>query len=264
MRAFAFPWAISLALAAAAVPASAVPPRAASLNLCTDELLLLLARPEQIVSVTHLSQDRRESPLWKRARAYPRNDGGLAEVAPLKPDIVLAMGGGARDRIGIGRRLGIRVVDLPFPQSLADMRANIATVARALGRRGAGARLIEEIARLERGAPARARDAIWLGGGGLSVPAEGLAAQWMRLAGMRQRELEHDRATLETLLVRPPEILLRSDYRAGQFSGGQRWLGHPLVARVRGAEELRTDGRRWTCMGPLLVPEMARLREELR
>ena len=42
MRAFVFISAISLALAGAA---EAAPKRVASLNLCTDELLLLLAAP---------------------------------------------------------------------------------------------------------------------------------------------------------------------------------------------------------------------------
>ena len=49
MRAFAFASAASLAFAAAPA-AEAAPARVASLNLCTDELLLLLAAPGQIAS----------------------------------------------------------------------------------------------------------------------------------------------------------------------------------------------------------------------
>ena len=108
-----------------------------------------------------------------------------------------------------------------------------------------------------------ALDSIWLGGGGRSLPATGLAAEWMRLAGLRQRQLRGDRVTLGQLLVSPPQVLLRSDYRAGEYSGEQRWLNHPLAQRTRAGKTLATDGRRWTCMGPSLVPEMARLRREL-
>jgi len=96
MRAFASLWAISLALAA---PAAAAPQRVASLNLCTDELVLLLAAPEQIASVTHLSQQEQEMPLWRTARRHPRNDGSLLSVVSLRPDLVVTMGGGARDRL---------------------------------------------------------------------------------------------------------------------------------------------------------------------
>jgi iron complex transport system substrate-binding protein len=84
----------------------------------------------------------------------------------------------------------------------------------------------------------------------------------MALAGFRQREMPGDRVSLETLLVRPPAILLRSDYRAGQYSAGQRWLSHPAARWARAARTIPTDGRRWTCMGPLLIDEIYRLRRE--
>src|ERR1044072_3875152 len=132
MRAFASLSAISLALAAPA--AAAAPRRVASLNLCTDELVLALAAPEQIVSVTHLAQQQAETPLWRQARRYPRNDGSLLSVAGLRPDLVVTMGGGARDRLRIAGRLGIPALDLPFAQSLGDLAESIARVALALGR----------------------------------------------------------------------------------------------------------------------------------
>ena len=131
MRAFVFASAISLALAGAA---EAAPRRVASLNLCTDELLLMLGDPGQIVSVTHLGQQQAETRLWREARRYRRNDGSLVSVAGLKPDLVLTMGGGARDRGRVARRLGIRVLELPYPQSLADIEASVRIVSAALGR----------------------------------------------------------------------------------------------------------------------------------
>jgi iron complex transport system substrate-binding protein len=264
MRAFACASAISLALLAAPSRAAA-PARVVSLNLCTDELLLLLGEPRQILSVTHLGQSEAETPLWRLARNYRRNDGSLLSVAALRPDLVLTMGGGGRDRVGLARRLGIRIVNLPYPARLADVEAAVATVAGALGRRESGRRVLAAIAALKRTAPAAAAaDTVWLGGGGRSVAPTGLAAEWMRLAGLRQRPLVGDRIGLEQLLVQPPAILLRSDYRSGQYSGEQRWLGHPLAARARPGRSLTTDGRLWTCMGPLMVREVARLRAAVR
>jgi iron complex transport system substrate-binding protein len=64
---------------------------------------------------------------------------------------------------------------------------------------------------------------------------------------------------LEELLMRPPRLLLRSDYRQGQYSGEQRWLRHPLARSAR-SRSIATDGRRWTCMGPSLIGEILRLR----
>jgi iron complex transport system substrate-binding protein len=266
MRAFASLSAISLLagaiLALCAAPAEAAPRRVASLNLCTDELVLLLAAPEQVASVTHLAQQENETPLWRVARRHARNDGSLLSVVPLRPDLVVTMGGGARDRLRIAERLGIRTLDLPFAQSLGDVAESIRRLARALGREEQGIRLLRRMAVLIRGAPPRTRDTIWLGGGGRTVAASGLEAQWMRLAGLRQRAMRGDRVSLETLIAAPPAILLRSDYRAGQYSNQQRWLSHPAARHAGGARTVTTDGRLWTCMGPLLIGEVARLRRE--
>jgi len=129
-----------------------------------------------------------------------------------------------------------------------------------LGRPAAARALLDRMNALIRSAPAARRDTIWLGGGGRTVSATGLEAQWMMLAELRQRALQGDRVSLETLLARPPAILLRSDYRQGQYSAGQRWLQHPLARDLRAGRTIATDGRRWTCMGPLLIDEIYRLR----
>lgn len=268
MRAFASALAISLALAACAAPppvpaaeAEARPQRVASLNLCTDELLLLLADPEQVATVTHLSHGEAEFPLWRRARAFSANDGTLASAVPLRPDLVLTMGG-AGDRRRIAERIGIRLVDLPFPQKLDDIASAIRTVAAALGQPERGEALVARIDALRRSTPSQQLDSLWIGGGGRTVATGGLEAQWMALAGLRQREGTSDRVELENLLAAPPQVLLRSDYRASQYSQGQAWLAHPLAQARPGAATVTTDGRRWTCMGPLLIEEIERLRRE--
>lgn len=263
MRAFASLSVASLALLAVA-PAQAAPQRVASLNLCTDELLLALAAPDQILSVTHLAQDPAETPLWTQARRYARNDGSLLSVAAMRPDLVITMGGGARDRLRIARRLAVPTLDLPFARTLGDVEASIRRVAAALGRPQAGAQLVRRLRALRASAPSARLDTIWLGGGGRTVSPQGLEAQWMTLAGLRQRTMQGDRVSLETLILQPPRVLLRSDYRAGQYSGAQRWLSHPAARRVRAERVLATDGRRWTCMGPLMIGEIERLRTALR
>ena len=255
MRAFAFASAISLATGSGA----AAPVRVASLNLCTDELVLSLARPDQIVSVTNLSHDPRESVLWRQARRYRANDGSVMAVATLRPDLIVAMGGGGRDRDFIARAIGAQLVVLPYPQSLDDVETAMARVAEALGRADAGRRRIGEIRAARRSAPARRHDAIFLAGGGRSLSADGLGAQWLGLAGLRQRSLKGGRIDAETLLTSPPSLLVRSDYRADQSSREQQWLTHSALRRVR-APQVSTDGRRWTCMGPTLLPEVLRLR----
>jgi iron complex transport system substrate-binding protein len=261
MRAFAWPAALSLLALAGA--ADAAPRRVVSLNLCTDELLLVLAAPAQIASVTHLSQQPHETPLWRAARRHRTNDGSLLSVVAARPDLVLTMGGGARDRQLIAARLRVPVLDLPYPQGLADIRRSIALVGNALGRRAQAQALGRRITAMQRSSPPRSHDTLWLGGGGRTVQASGLAAGWMRLAGLAQRPVTGDRVSLEQLLLRPPAVLLRSNYRQGQYSSEQRWLSHPLARKVRAGRTIATDGRPWTCMGPTMIPEVERLRREL-
>ena len=237
--------------------------KAASLNLCTDEYLLLLAKPEEIASVSYLARDARESVLWRKAQRYPGNGGSLESALPRRPTLVLTMGGGGRSTALIARRLGIRVLDLPYPATVADVQRQAVQVASALGHPQRALPFVSEISSLQRSRPASAIDAAMLGGGGVSLDPTSPGAQWMRLAGLEQRPLRGGRLTLEELATRPPMILLRSDYRGDQWSRGADWLNHPLVRRLE-SRTLRVDGRAWTCAGLPMIAEIRRLRERLR
>ena len=247
------------------MPASALLAAAsiASLNLCTDEYLLLLAKPEEIASVSFLSQDPLESPLWKEARRHPPNRGSLEELLERRPNLVLTMGGGGRATSLIARRLGMRAVDLRPVSALHDVAFNFRAVAAALGDPGRAKPWLMRLSKLQATRSSVARDAIWLGGGGQSLSVPSVGADWMRLAGLSQRPLTGDRVSLETLLVKPPAVLVQSRYRSGQVSRSTSWLNHPIV-REAPAKRVDTDGRAWTCMGPLVIGEVERLRAELR
>ena len=234
----------------------------ASLNLCTDEYLLLLARPGEIASVSRLAQNPAESPLWRLARAYPANRGAIEQVINARPTMLLTMGGGGRSTGMIAARLGMRVVDLPFPASIDGVAANMRAVAKALGDGRRADPWLAKLARL-RATTSGSNDAIWVTGGGTSLSPGSPGAEWMALAGLKQRHLAGGRADLETLLVRPPAVLVRSDYRRGQMSQGVRWFDHPIVRRLD-ARTVATDGRAWTCAGPLMLDEVERLRQSVK
>ncbi len=236
--------------------------RVASLDLCADEYLLMLARPAEIASVTRLAQDPDETPLWRTGRRHSANRGTLESTVAARPTIVLTMGGSGRSTGPIARTMRIRTIDLPSPSDLDGVAANIRTVAEALGDPKRGTPLIRRLERLRSSAPRRTMDAIFVSGGGASLGGWSAGIEWMRLAGLEQRRLVGSTVTLETLMTRPPTILLRSTYRARQMSSGQRWFDHPAVQRL-GPRTVATDGRRWTCAGPLMIDEVERLRKIL-
>ncbi|WP_118857168.1 ABC transporter substrate-binding protein [Sphingomonas mesophila] len=239
------------------IGASAV--RLASLNLCADEYALLLARPGELVSVSRLSHDPLESPLAARARRIPANRGELEQVIARRPTVVLTMGGAGRATKIIAGRVGVRTIDLPSPTDIAGVERNLRLVASALGDPRRARPWLNRIARLKASGRQARVDTLLLGSGGVSVGDWSPATEWMALAGFRQRTVAGGKVTLEGLAARPPALILRSDYRSGQMSFGQRWFDHALVRRAR-ARVVRVDGRRWTCAGPLMIAETERLR----
>ncbi|HET9334952.1 MAG TPA: hypothetical protein VFO12_00940 [Sphingomicrobium sp.] len=235
--------------------------RVASLNMCTDEYLLLLARPQQVASVSRLSRDPADSSLWRLGQRFPGNRGDLESALRARPNLLITMGGGGRATAMIARRMGLQTIDLPFPMTIGEVASNMDRVASALGEPARALPWKRWLARLQ-AVPQPTRDAIFLGSGGNSVGAQSVEAEWMKLAGLRQRALPGGRASLELLATRPPAVLLRSAYRRTERSIGQIWLDHPL-ARPKASKIVTIDGRPWTCAGPLMLGEIERLRRAL-
>lgn len=255
----------AMALLGCTAPAvAAKTQRVASFNFCADEYLLLLARPNEIASVTALSRNPFESTLWRSARRYHANRGSLEQAIGQRPTLLLGMGGGGRATMMIAERIGLETLDLTLPTAIGDVARNMRLVARALGDERRAEPWLRWLARLKLSAPPQ-RDAIFLSAGGNSgnsVGAQSIEAEWMALAGLKQRSLPGGRATLEQLATRPPTVLLRSTYRRTERSLGQVWLDHPL-AKPKASKMVTVDGRPWTCAGPSMLGEIERLRGQL-
>ena len=73
------------------------PRRIVSLNLCTDQLLMLLA-PERIAALSILATDPLLSVMAAEARRYPLVRGDAEEVLRFDPDLVVAAPFAARAR----------------------------------------------------------------------------------------------------------------------------------------------------------------------
>jgi iron complex transport system substrate-binding protein len=82
-------FAIVLLLAAPAV-AQQRPERIVSLNMCTDQLVLALADPDQIVGLSRFAGNERMSYAAGQAAAYPQLPAAAEAVIALEPDLVLA------------------------------------------------------------------------------------------------------------------------------------------------------------------------------
>lgn len=232
--------------------------RIASLDLCADEYLLMFARRDQIASVSRVVMDRADSPLWRIARGLPVNRGQIEDLITLRPNLILTTGGGGKSTAAIAARMGIRTATLPHASTIDDVARNVATVVALTGQTGRARRWQGRLDALRNTAP-RLTKAVFVGQGGLTVSRDSLSARWMRLAGYGQVHVPGGRLTFESLTLTPPDVLLKSDYRRTQRSRAQQWLQHPLLSRT-GGRSVITDGRPWTCAGPLMPYEIERLR----
>lgn len=245
---------------AEALPA---PHRVVSLNLCTDEYLLALAAPEQIVSISHLGHNRHENRWYEKGHRFGTNAGTLESVAAQRPDLIVTMAGLSRDRSGLAGSLEARLLALPFPVRVEDVATNIITLARALGRPRAADVWLTRLQQLRTTAPVRLRDATHVTSEGLTIAPDGLGANWLKLAGLRQRAANGNRITSELLLTMSPRLLVHSRYRPGQMARSQQWPGLRIVRGRPGWQVIETDGRPWLCGGPPMIEEILRLRREL-
>ena len=113
------------AFVAGAAQAQSRPSRVASLNLCTDQLLLALADRSQILSLSRLAQDRSISFLANHAAGLPMNDGSAETTLFDRPDLVLTGTYGQQEQIALLRLQGLEVLPLGPWAGLEDGRGQI-------------------------------------------------------------------------------------------------------------------------------------------
>src|SRR6056297_3081236 len=85
------------------------PERVVSMNLCTDQLAMMLAAEGQLLSVSRISLDPHVSPMAEEAKDYRINAGQAEEIYLMRPDLVLAGEFTPQATLDMLRGLGIRV-----------------------------------------------------------------------------------------------------------------------------------------------------------
>lgn len=230
-------------------------PRVVSINLCTDQLLLALAEPEQILSVSWLAADPEESMLAAEASRYPINYGSAEEVLAFDPDVVLAGSYTSPFTRQLLARLGYSVHDIAPAESLGDIERNIRQVARAIDREARGELVIEAFRARERGlvTPSEPLRVAVVRPGGFTVEPQSLANELIERAGVRNVAIEEglDRwgsLPLETLVRAAPDVIVISRYEADAPSLANGILEHPaLRGAARSGEAVQVPTRYWAC-----------------
>jgi iron complex transport system substrate-binding protein len=259
-------------LAAGAVQAAELP-RVASINTCTDQLLLALADPAQIVGLSPASRDAARSWAAEEARRHRRLSGEAEDVLMLKPDIVVAGRFTKRATRELLKQKGLRVVEFDVARSLDDARRQMAMMGELIGQReraaAENARLDAAIARAK-AAASRTRLRVlalarrgWVSGGDSLTSSLLDAAGLFNVAGELGKEFGGFVA-LEQIVAGRPDLLLVAGDGDDAEDQGQAFLLHPALERLYPPEKRIVVPERLTvCGGPMLPDALDRLAAEI-
>jgi iron complex transport system substrate-binding protein len=260
-------WLLAGGTLCAAAPS---PSRVVSINLCTDQLLLMLADPGQIASISHLAGDPESSFMATQAKAYPLNHGRLEELLALKPDLVLT---GAYTEPRLLRsldRFGFRIAQFPLTNTLRGIKTDIRRLAALLGQPPRGEGLIvamqAKLASIQPPSdPKHWPKALFYQPRGYTSGSQTLQDEALRLAGWRNLAAEtgirgYAPIDLETLIRHEPDRLFTSSHTVSAYSRAQQQLYHPaLRTLLHNRQLLEIPFKYWLCAGPMLAEAVSLL-----
>jgi iron complex transport system substrate-binding protein len=215
-------------------------PRAVSLDYCSDQYLLALADPDQILAVSR-GADKDYSRLRETAAPYAKIRASAEEALTLEPDLVLRQWGGGPNAETAFARFGARVVSLGFPEDFDGVKVNIRQAAAKLDQEERGEAMIRDLdsrlAKLVSAAPTNAR-ALYVTPGGVTAGAHTMIDAIIAAAGAVNIAAENGQPywpalPAETLLMNPPEFIVGGFFRASDETINH-WSAarHPAIMKL--------------------------------
>jgi iron complex transport system substrate-binding protein len=249
-------------------------PRIASMNVCTDQLLITLADPQQILGLSRFSRDAWQSFGADDARRYPILSGGAEDVLVLKPDIVVASLFDKRSTRELLKANGLHLAEFAVPRNLDEVKAQIRTMGEIVQHAD---RAATEIARLD-AAIARARKVVadkrytvlplsrrgWVSGRDSLVSSLLTETGLFNAAGDLGVEMGGF-APLEAIVNLKPDFILVSEAGDRAEDDGRAFLLHPALERFYPlAKRIVIPERLIVCGGVMLADALDVLIAELK
>lgn len=269
-RAFCLLLAAISAAPALAEPAAGPLPRVMSLNVCTDQLMLELAAPAQIVSLSALSAEPQVSFHHQEAAGWPKNRGIAEEVFVSAPDLVVTGAYSLHNTTQLLQALGIRVEVFDYAQTLDTIPADIRRIGAVIGRgevaEAKAAAFEARLAALSRPVAANAPTVLVYGQNGVVLGSGTLADTVIAAAGLRNLAADRGIAgmapyPLEFLVADRPDIILLSRPYADAPALADVIARHPALAALPAIrrDDLIPPGS-WSCGGTFTLEALEALR----
>jgi iron complex transport system substrate-binding protein len=248
-------------------------PRIASINLCTDQLLMTLADPGQIMGLSPYARDPVRSWDVAKASQFPLLSGEAEDVMVLQPDIVVAGRYTKRATRELLKQQGLKVVEFSAARSLDDVRNQLHQMGEITHHPDraslAIARIDAALARARATASQRPYRVLavsrrgWVSGGE-SLTTSLLAAAGLANAGNELGLKAGGYASLEAIVTLKPDFILVSDDGDFAEDEGRAFLLHPAIERFYPASKRIVIPEKLTvCGGPMLADALDRLTSEL-
>jgi iron complex transport system substrate-binding protein len=220
--------------------AAAELPRIASMNVCTDQLLLTLADPGQILGLSRYSRDGFQSFAADDARRYRILSGGAEDLLVLGPDVVVASLFDKHATRELLKEKGLHLAEFGVPRSLEEVKDQIRQMGAIVQHPD---RAAAEIARLD-AAIARARQAaahkryrvLPLSRRGWVSGSESLLSSLLTETGLLNAAGDlgvafGGFASLEAIVNLKPDFIVVSDAGDTAEDDGRAFLLHPALER---------------------------------
>jgi iron complex transport system substrate-binding protein len=267
-------WSMAAAALLLPAPPLAASPRIVSMNVCTDQLLLALADPGQILGLSRFLRDARQGWVGEGARNFPILSGGAEDILVLKPDVVTASQYDKRSTRDLLKANGINLLELPVPRSLGEVREQIREMGAIAGHPDRAAAEIERldaaIAGARQAAASRHFRVLPLSRRGWVPGRDSFVGAILAEAGLANAagDLGVDFggfAPLEAIVSVKPDFLVVSDAGDRAEDDGRAFLLHPALERFYPrAKRIVIPERMTECGGVLLADALNALTGELK
>ncbi|MEQ8899380.1 MAG: ABC transporter substrate-binding protein [Roseovarius sp.] len=253
--------ALAVITAGAGVAQQGAPARVVSMNLCTDQLAMMLAGEGQLHSVSYIATDRRASAMADEAENYVINHGLAEKIYLMQPDLVVAGQFSSQATTAMLKRLGVPVVVFPGSSSLEDVRDRITLMGEVLHREEAAARMLEEYDTRLAALRAEIRErpsAVLYYANGYTSGENTLAGQILMAAGFDNAAVEAGygwglKLPVAGLAMTVPDAVITARPYPGS-SRSEEVMDHPAVRAFREARVGATmTDHDWVCGTPYVL-----------